>query len=46
MVNNTGRYYAQEVTHTHPHAHTHTHTHTHTRKKNTEEKRTVQSGSY
>ena len=28
MVNNTGRYYAKEVTHTHPHAHTHTHTHT------------------
>ena len=42
MVNNTGRYYAKEVTHTNPHAHTHTHT----RKKNTEEKRTVQSGSY
>lgn len=37
MVNNTGRYYAKEVTHTHPHAHTHTHTHKekeHRRKKN------------
>jgi hypothetical protein len=33
MDNNTGRYYAQEVTHTHPHAHTHKHTHTHTHKE-------------
>ena len=39
MVNNTGRYYAQEVTHTHPHAHTHTHTHTHTQGKRTQKKK-------